>query len=370
METLISQVNAPTAVSAIEVCIAAQRSTFLWGSPGIGKSDLQRSVAAHLGGVKPSEGKSLGRSRWEFGKCLLIDVRASQWDAVDTRGIPYLDENKLTAWGVPAVFPTEAEAAQYDVVIIFLDELNTAAPSVQAALYQLILDRSLGDYVLPANVVVNAAGNKETDRAVAHRMSSALADRFFHFELTVDNEAWEQWALSADLAIECIAYNRWRPGHLHAWDPKSPSKSQATPRGWEFVSDILKVTREQGTPALVENALICAKLGETVGAEFVGFLRIFRNLPDPAAVIMAPDTAEVSDDPSVNAALCGALSERVSEDNIGNILIYAERLSASRDAGPEFMTLLVRSCAVKGGTKVQQTRAFIEWASNNPDVYI
>ena len=347
-ETYFSQATPEVLLQSLKACVMAKRPAFTWGNPGIGKSDLHRKLA-----------EELDRE--------LLDFRASQWDAVDTRGIPHViirDGESVTRWAIPDIFPSDPDSK----AIIFLDELNSAAPSVQAALYQLILDRKLGEYTLPEGVVILAAGNLETDRAVTHRMSSALADRFFHFQLLVDGEAWERWAMDNDLHIAVISYRRWRPENLHNWDPKSPSKSQATPRGWEYVSDVLKVIEQEGVNGEVEATLICSKLGEAVGGEFVGFLRIYRNLQDPDQVILDPDGADISEDPAVTYALCGALSARTTDKNVDNVLKYATRLRDDPKAGREFMILLVRAAAKNPG--VAQTRGFIKWATENPEVLL
>ena len=345
-----TQVTPDVLKSCIKVCADILRPLFVWGHPGIGKSDIVRQTAKDL-------------------NAFLFDIRASQLDAVDTRGIPYVTKEQLTAWAIPSLFPTADFAKQFEIVFIFLDELNNAPPSVQAALYQLILDRKLGDYVLPDNVIVIAAGNLETDRGATHRMATPLADRFFHVELLVDPTAWEKWALQNDIHTACIAYVRWRQEHLHDWQAKSPSKAQATPRGWEYVSDAVKSCETNAINGAVEAALISGKLGEAVGAEFIGFLPIYRNLQDPDAVILAPDQAKIDSDPATNYALCGALAARATDQNIDRILTYAQRLNDDPGTGPEFMTLLVRQCAVKNPS-IQTTRGFIQWASNNKDVLI
>lgn len=362
-----TQVTPDTLLGCLRVITDIKRPIFIWGHPGIGKSAITNQLA-------------------EPDDIALIDVRASQLDAVDTRGVPFtyevkadatVDEEfaaalpvvKRTGWAIPDLFPTAEYAAQFEIVYLFLDELNNAPPSVQAALYQLVLERRLGAYVLPDNVVIVAAGNLETDRGATHRMATPLASRFFHVELLVDVKAWEKWALGHDIHIACISYNRWRPEHLHDFDPKSPSKAQADPRGWEYVSDALKSCERLGINGTVEAALITGKLGEAIGSEFVGFLPIYRNLQDPDAVILAPDKAAIDKDPATNYALCGALAARATEGNIDRILTYAQRLGDDPSAGPEFMTLLVRQCAVKN-PKIQTTRGFIQWASNNPDVLI
>lgn len=343
-ETNLIQATPDTLVGALRACALAKRPAFTWGSPGVGKSDIHRSLAADLG-------------------LEIIDTRVSQLDAVDTRGVPFVESGR-TVWAVPDMFPNG------DVPVLwFLDEMNLGAPSVQSAMYQLILDRRLGDYELPDNVVVFAAGNHETDRSNVHRMSAALANRFVHFELIVSRDAWERWAIGADIHPAIIAFMRYRPELLHAWDAKSTQKSQPTPRTWEFCSDLLKTLEREGINGSVESTLICGTIGEPAGAELLGFIRIYRNLPDPATVIADPQGAKLHTDPAVNWALCGALANRANVDNIENILAYGQRMGDSSHIGPEFMTVLVRGAA-RNDDNVMATPAFIEWATANQDVLI
>ena len=324
------------------------RPLFIWGSPGVGKSQNVAQFA-------------------EDHSALLIDVRASQWDAVDTRGIPYLTDSKGTAWAVPDLFPTEEVAKLYEMIVLFLDELNSANPSVQAALYQLILDRRLGDYVLPDNVYIVAAGNQESDRAVTSKMSTALSSRFFHVTLGVDQESWIRWAINANIHPAILSFISWRKDHLHAFNPKSASKTQADPRSYEYLSDALYAAEELGINGEVESALVIGKVGEAIGAELLGFLRIYRRLPDPKSVILAPDSAPIDDDPSVNYALCCALAKLATRDNFDSLVVYANRLKADERCGVELETLLIRSSVV-WNPEVANSLAFIKWASSNPDI--
>jgi MoxR-like ATPase len=401
----VTVVNADTCSEALDIAVLVRRPTFVWGSPGIGKSDIIRQLAQRHAGANVS--RTQPRGSWivytaEDGRrVLLIDARASQWDAVDTRGVPYVEtydehyeepvtipagvnfkgdtiperiesqprtrEARRTSWAPPNVFPTAEEAAQYDLIILFLDELNSAHRSVQAALYQLILDRALGDYVLPDNVVVLAAGNLESDRAVTERMSTALAARFTHLQLEVSAEAWERWALGAGVHTAVISYMRWRPDALHEFDPRSSSKAQPNPRAWEAMGKLVEASERRAVRKATETALYKGTIGEARGAEFAGFLQLYRDLPDPAGVILDPDHAPISDRPEVLWALCGALAERATPGNFDRVARYGERLRDARHAGPEFMTLLVRSAFAKDAD-ISHTRAFIKWASDNSDV--
>ena len=152
-----------------------KRPIFLWGPPGIGKSDIIKQLGTEL-------------------DAHVIDVRLSLWEPTDIKGIPYFDSNSgKMVWAPPSELPDEELASKHKTIILFMDEMNSAAPSVQAAAYQLILNRRVGTYKLPDNVVMVAAGNRETDKGVTFRMPAPLANRFVHLEMTVDWDDYFDW---------------------------------------------------------------------------------------------------------------------------------------------------------------------------------
>lgn len=319
---------------ALKTLISTKQPTFLWGPPGVGKSQ----VVAQLAGEE---------------KLLLIDVRAILLDPVDLRGLPHVNGDNRAHWCQPDFLPREGNG------ILFLDELNAAPQLVQAACYQLVLDRKLGEYSLPDGWSIIAAGNRETDRAVTNRMPSALANRFVHLAFEVDLEDWVKWALGAGIQTEIISFIRFRPGLLHSFDPQKNEKAFPSPRSWEFVSKILSASPD----ASIEYELLKGTIGEGASAELVGFLKIFRKLPNPDVVLMSPNTADVPSDPATLYAICGALARKSSENTIDRIVQYANRLPA------EFSVLLIRDC-VRQSPGVVTSRSFIEWASAHSEVLI
>ena len=173
MDTVTRTVSPNSAKASIKHALKKKRPIFLWGAPGIGKSDIVRQVC---------DG---------FSNSHLIDIRLSLWEPTDIKGIPYFDSNAGTmTWGAPSELPSEEFAAQYDNIVLFLDEMNSAAPAVQAAAYQLILNRRVGEYKLPDNVMIVAAGNRDADKGVTYRMPAPLANRFVHLELAVNFDDW------------------------------------------------------------------------------------------------------------------------------------------------------------------------------------
>ena len=208
--------RASTVIPIVERSMAANRPIFLWGPPGIGKSELVASITDNLPGNN-----------------LMIDLRLALMEPTDLRGYPFRNpENNTMEWSPPVDLPSQELASQYDTIVLFLDELNSAPPSVQAASYQLILNGKIGQYLLPNNVRIVAAGNRETDRGVTFRMPAPLANRFRHINMEVNFEDWQQWAVNNDIHSEVVGYLSYAKQDLFDFDPKTSSQSFATPRSW------------------------------------------------------------------------------------------------------------------------------------------
>lgn len=278
---------------------AKQRPVFLWGPPGIGKSELVAEIAQELGGH-------------------MIDLRLGQMEPTDIRGIPFYnkDSGKMD-WAEPVDLPTEELAGQYPVVVLFLDELNSAAPSVQAAAYQLILNRRVGKYVLPKNVVLVAAGNRESDKGVTYRMPTPLANRFVHQEMRVDFPSWQEWAVNNGIHADVVGYLSFAKQDLYDFDPKSASRAFATPRSWTFVSQFLE---EDGDEDTLMN-LIAGTIGEGLAVKFMSHRKIAGRMPKPEDILAGKvkdlDVKEVSAMYSLVIGMCyelkGAIEKKVPD---------------------------------------------------------
>jgi len=317
--------------TALDHLLNTKQPVFIWGAPGVGKSQIVKQTA-------------------EKHDLKFQDERVIHLEPVDLRGFPVSD-GKTAKW-IPFDFlPTEGEG------ILFLDEMNAAPPSIQAACYQLVLDRRLGDYELPEGWVVWAAGNRQTDRAVVHHMPSALANRFIHLDLDADLDDWISWAIKSEIKTEIMAFLRFRPELLHKFDPKTDTRAFPTPRSWEMVDKALPV------PNSIEFSMVSGIVGEGAGSEFLGFLKIFRQLPDPISILMDPMSHDIPEDPATLYAIAGSLANAVTETTMDNLVSYLERIP------PEFSVICVKD-AVKRDYDLHNTRAFIKWAGNNKDLII
>jgi MoxR-like ATPase len=344
---------------SIKKAIIAKRPVYLWGAPGVGKSNVVEQVADELyaadsGGSVDAHGTYRDVAGAVAIRPYLIDVRSVLLDPVDLRGIPSVNGDGLAHWCQPDFLPRRGKG------ILFLDELSSAPPSTQAALYQLVLDRRLGDYVLPEGWTIIAAGNRETDRAVVTRMSSALASRFLHINFEIDLKDWVTWALGAGIRTEVIAFLRFRSELLHQFDPAKNEKAYPCPRTWQFVAQLLDTNLD----ADIEYELLAGTVGEGATVEFLGFLRVFRTLPNPDLVLTNPDKAAVPTDPATLHAICGALAKRANENNIERVVTYAYRLPV------EFQVLLIHVDCLHHCPSIANTRAFIEWETKNQDVVL
>ena len=277
-----------------------QRPVFLWGPPGIGKSELVADITAELGGH-------------------MIDLRLGQMEPTDIRGIPFYNkEVGKMDWAEPIDLPTAELAADYPIVVLFLDELNSAAPSVQAAAYQLILNRRIGKYQLPDNVVMVAAGNRESDKGVTYRMPTPLANRFIHQEMKCDFGAWQEWAVKHNIHKDVVGYLSFAKQDLYDFDAKSASRAFATPRSWSFVSELLEGDDTDDDTTM---NLVAGTVGEGLAVKFMAHRKVAGRMPRPEDILSGKEkelnVKEVSAMYSLVISMCyelqAAIERRVAD---------------------------------------------------------
>jgi hypothetical protein len=299
----MSETRTVTSVQARKSLLKAfkkQRPLFLWGPPGIGKSELVADITEELGGA-------------------MIDLRLGQMEPTDIRGIPFYNkDNGKMDWAAPIDLPTEEYAAEYPIVVLFLDEMNSSAPSVQAAAYQLILNRRIGKYHLPKNVVLVAAGNRESDKGVTYRMPTPLANRFIHQEMKCDFSSWQEWAVNKNIHKDVVGYLSFAKQDLYDFDAKSASRAFATPRSWTFVSELLE--DEEGDDDTIMN-LIAGTVGEGLAVKFMAHRKVSGRMPKPEDILAGKEkelnVKEVSAMYSLVISMCyelkGAIERKVSD---------------------------------------------------------
>jgi MoxR-like ATPase len=319
----------------------------LWGPPGVGKSQMVAQVAARHG-------------------VAVIDVRLSQMEPSDLRGIPFRS-GELVEWAIPALLPDRARHGPAG--ILFLDEITSAAPSVSAAAYQLILDRRLGAYAVPDGWAIFAAGNRQGDRGVTYSMPAPLANRFSHFEVEAHLDDWAAWAYANGIDGRLIAFLRFRPELLFDFDPAHNPVAFPSPRSWEFAHRALQKFDDDA--ALLAEALQ-ACVGPAAGIELAAFIEHLDRLPDLEAIVRGEDVP-VPHEVDLQYAVASALVTRAvrvkgngaAREVWGNILDYATRFP-QREMG----VMLVSDMHRAVGEDLFAVPQFSAWARSVADVML
>lgn len=260
---------APLYVAAIKgkVPFATIPAPMLWGPPGVGKSDGAKQIARKI--------------ERETGKRVYItDVRLNLFNPIDLRGIPVANPEKtLAVWLKPKIF--DMDPSEEVVNILFLDEISAAPQTVQAAAYQITLDRTIGEHALPDNCIVMAAGNRTTDRSVAYRMPNALANRLRHIEVACDFESWSSWAMKNHVHPLVLGFLAYDNSKLYQEEADMDQVAFPTPRSWMFVSNILNLMCQGDDMYEVEEqySRIAGCVGTGTALEFIGYSKKHNELP-------------------------------------------------------------------------------------------
>lgn len=358
-------------VNLVDIAINAGETPFLLGSPGIGKSAFMREVA-------------------RMNNLLFIDVRLAGMDQTDIGGIPnfidvtdasgnvvgkrtsYIpndmfplkgmgDEKRLLKWnkdGSAKIDPGTGKQDFYDGFLICLDELTSADEAVQAASYQLILDRQVGQHKLLDNVVLVACGNKATDGAIAGKLGTALQSRVITVEVAVHHKSWMAWASKVGINQMILDYLAWKPNFLHDFDPNVDQLTFPCPRTWEKLSNIMNL---EGSYTDDVHTLALGTIGK-VAAEFKAFVAYYAKLPDIKKILADPSKADLPTEVGQVYALTGVISQAMVEEvgttKIGPLVTYLERME------PEMQTVAMAS-ALRKTKKLISDKAVSNWISVN-----
>lgn len=319
----------------------------LWGPPGVGKSQIIAQVAEQHGAP-------------------VIDIRLSQMEPSDLRGIPFRSGDSVE-WAVPSMLPDVDRHGPEG--ILFLDEITSVPPSVSAAAYQLILDRRLGAYEVPDGWAIFAAGNRQGDRGVTYSMPAPLANRFSHYELDVNLDDWVAWAYAHDIDERMIAFLRFRPELLFEFDPAHNPVAFPSPRSWEFAHRALQKFGDNSN-VLVETLQAC--VGPAAGIELNAFVENLDKLPDIDAIV-AGEQVPVPKETDLQYAVASALVARAirakgngnAETAYGNIIDYAGAFP-QREMGVMLISDMHRAI----GQDLFAVPQFSQWAKAVADVML
>lgn len=314
------------------------------GAPGCGKSSIVKSIAKELG---------IG----------FIDVRLAEMERVDVCGLPSVDDKTGTSqWNVPAFWPQDPDSKG----IILLDEITSAPADCQVAAYQIVLDRAISNsnYKIPDGWYIVAAGNRTTDKAAVKTMSSALANRFAHFEMEANVEDWIPWAITHDIHPSVTGFIKFRPEKLFQMKGQNLEMGWPSPRSWERVSHVLPLFNDEDTLRKMVYGLV----GDNVGVEFMEFHRINKNFDDILEMLTNPSKEVViptkSDEKYAMAAAVSYLvwngkSEEDDKVRVSGLFRICMKLS------PDFSTMVVKN-AMLGNKRVSRMQA-ITYISRAPE---
>jgi hypothetical protein len=328
-------------------------AVMLWGSPGVGKSQGVRQLASY---IQDATGK----------KVVVTDVRLLLFNPIDLRGIPTADQTRTFAiWLRPKIF--DMSPASDVINILFLDEISAAPPSVQAAAYQITLDRVIGEHRLPDNCIVIAAGNRVTDKSVAYRMPKALSNRMCHLQIEVSFDAWKKWALAQKLDPRVVGFLSNRQDELCTFDGGNDDVAYATPRSWEMVSNVLLTGGY--SDAKDAHALIAGLVGVGIANEFCSWCRTHAVLPDIRRLLKG-EYQKVPSSPDALYATVRMMT--VAAGDCSDVTAVRNLVAFSTGFPPDYTASFFKDLIAKGDVvkrRLMQIQEFTRWIGNHASLF-
>lgn len=301
------QVTLTEAAVQIEHVLRANLVPILTGPPGLGKSAMYRALADAL-------------------NLELIDIRLTSHDPADMAGYPMPNRERGRTEFLPVdMIPLEDDELPKgkDGWLVLFDELTSISRTMQAAAYKVLLDRMVGQRRVHSRVRMAAAGNRETDNAIAEQMGTALQSRLVHFEARSDLKSWLNWAERNDIDWRITSFLRFRPDLLNNFDPDHEDKTFACERTWDFLNRMVhplpKIDRDL-------RPLVAGTVGQGPAMEFIGYQAIQGQVATYEDVVKNPVGAPVPDEPSAQFAVSGMLASSTQKADLERVMTYVQRL--------------------------------------------
>ena len=336
------EISATSMIEALNTVLMSKLTPMLVGSPGIGKSDIVKSVA-------------------KMHNLKLIDMRLAQSDPTDLNGFPTLQQDGTRMdYAPPTTFPLEhldTIPKGYEGWLLFLDEINAAPPSIQAAAYKLVLDRQIGAHNLHKNVAIVCAGNKATDKAIVNRLSTAMQSRMIHLNLMVDSESWLEWANAHGIDHRVISFIKYRPELLHKFNPSHSDDTFASPRTWEFLSKII-LGKEKFS--ITDHAVLVGTVGEGPATEFKAFCQVYKDLPTIEDMLNNPGSIQIPNEPGHQYAMTTLISHNANNATIAALMLITMKLPI------EFQVVVLKDIYVMA-PELKTNPIIQDWIAKNAD---
>ena len=336
------EVNANELEACLTEDLRAGLTPMVSSSPGMGKSDIIRTIADKF-------------------KLKVIDFRVSQCEPVDMQGYPGVTENGRMTFHTPEYFPVEGDKIPdgYDGWLLFLDEFNSGNKQTEAAAYKLILDREVYKHKLHPRCLIAAAGNLTTDRAIVNTQSTATTSRLTHYRMRIDHNVWVDWANAHHIDHRIISLIKFKPELLHRFDTSTSELTFPCPRTWEFASKVIHGKNEINN---ITKIRLAGTVGEGAAVELATYAEIYQNLPTIEEIMSNPKSGwRVPKEPSERYAVTTMLSHNTTIDNIDKMIGAINRLPSDFQV-ITFKDIYKRTPALKGHKVIQ------DWISKNAHV--
>lgn len=271
-QALVTEITMDGLPFHLDIAFETKNPMFLHGPPGVGKSS----------GIYAFCEKKFNDGVFKSPEP--IDIRLGNHDITDFK-FPFVDrEKEIVKWLVANIFPVESRDGSAGV--LFLDELSSAPPQIQTLAYAILQDRKIPstDYKLPPGWIVVAAGNRESDQAVVHKLSSALCNRVNHLNIKPDWTSFKAWGERNNIHPLVLQFLEARHAE-YLYKYTRGEKAYPTPRSWSNASDALKVLIKLGCPMFRIQEQMVSWLGGEVGSSFTSFVDTFDKLPQAKDIL-------------------------------------------------------------------------------------
>lgn len=311
-------------------------STMLKGPPGVGKTDCVIQAAA-------------------AAKCDLIIEHPVVADPTDPKGLPGIVDGKaeFLPFGnlrkmIEATKPT----------VVFLDDLGQAPAVVQAAYMQLILGRRINGHKVSDHVTFAAATNRREDKAGVTSILEPVKSRFVTIvDFTANVDDWSEWALANGVPAEVVAFVRFRPQLM--LEPGSPTNDIVNRPSPRTITHLGKMFAK----GWKDLEVLAGAAGEQFATEFIGFIKVYLELPSIDGILLNPKSSPVPTGLSALYAVTTAVAAKATTQNAGRIMQYLVRL-------PKEFTVLGACDIQRKCPAALNNPEFIKWAAANQEVFV
>jgi len=347
-------VTTKTLPSAIRHLVSKNLIPFVTSAPGVGKSSIVVQTAQALAEEQDLNYYQFACNNFHPQKEMeagfgLIDMRANMMTTLDLYGLPTFTEDKESyIFARPDMLPKHGQG------IIFVDELPQASQSTMGGFSEAFLEHRIGRHIIPKGWKFVVAGNRQKDRADAHKIPTHIKGRMTELPLEFSLDGYIEWAVQNDIHGAAIAFAKYRPALLDSFDPKL--ETNCTPRSLTFAAEHVDAPND------IRFQLIAGDIGEGPAIEFEGFIKKYTQLPDPDYIKNNPTKAPVPDELDVLYAVTTMLGMHSDEKTFAHYMKYIKRIDR-----PEFQVAFVKQAMMRDAAIIN-TKAFNDFSVKNRDL--